>query len=577
MLISALITGKFVSLLKIPKVTGYLLIGFVLGPGLGYLFPEYSKIILSSEIKDIFRLIGDIGLALIIFNIGVEFKLEQIKKLGKKIFFLSFGEIVLTFLIVSSLIFITFYFTSHLLFLSISFFQLVIYSILIGIIAIETAPAATLLVIREYESEGPLTHHVIAMIGLNSIVCLILFRVVMSGYISGTYLLPIGEILLSAGIGFVMGLLMSLTEKWLEKSPELLMLVIGGITLTMGVTYGVETLIKTSYVISFHLSNLISCLFMGIVLINSTTKGDASFRALKNADLPVYALFFVLAGANLHLDILISSGLIFIFIVLIYVLGRSSGKILGSIIAVRVVNLFGKLKSLLGFALLTHAGVAIGLAYVLKSSLGEDGLVMSNIIFSAVMLFEIMGPLFTKYALTKSGEVKEISLSANRFFITKRRYQKVIIRLQHSLGIQKWRMKHHKEILCRDVMRTSVEAILDTVPFDEVLQFAAECKYDHFPVINKDHEFVGSISYSEIRDILLDEEFVYLIIARDIMKEYSLVTKPDDTLETVLNKFHTSGEDLDYIPVIDHDDPPHLIGMVTQKDVISAFRRAKRH
>ncbi|MDH5682720.1 MAG: cation:proton antiporter, partial [Spirochaetota bacterium] len=300
-LLLALASGKLVSLMKIPKVTGYLLVGLVfasLSPELlGAIFPNYQhiklQISIGSEsqpitIMDMLKVIKNIGLGLIVFNIGGEFQLENFKQLGKKVVWISFFEILFTSVIVSILCFICF-----VALFDISLSSSISYSILLGIIAIATAPAATLLVLREYESEGPVTNHILVLIGLNNIVCILIFKIVFSGFISESqdFAKPMIEVIVSIGLGILVGLIISLVEKWLEKPVELLMLVLGGITINIGLAY----LIHHSF--NVQLSNLLANLFMGIALINSTTKGTASFKALKNADLPIYAIFFVLAGA----------------------------------------------------------------------------------------------------------------------------------------------------------------------------------------------------------------------------------------------------------------------------------------
>ncbi|MDH4129461.1 MAG: CBS domain-containing protein [Spirochaetota bacterium] len=452
---------------------------------------------------------------------------------------------------------------------------------LIGVIAIETAPAATLLVLREYESEGPVTNHLLVLIGLNNIVCIIIFKIILSVFVSEAHstLIPVLEVIVSIVIGVIIGIIISFIEKWLEKPVEILMLVIGGITLNIGIAYGVDQSIANYFPgVKFQISNLLANLFMGVALINSTTKGDTSFKALKNADLPIYAIFFVLAGASLHLHDFLESGFIIILFIILYVIGRSFGKIFGSLIGVKYAKLYPKLRNNLGFGLLTHAGVAIGLAYMIQDNLsGELGKTLSTVIFSAVVVFELTGPIFTRFAIIRSGEVKEISLSKKKYHTTKRSYQKVFVRLKHSLGFSKIKvLSKVGKIRCNDVMRSNVESILDSLPFDEVLKFASHCKYDQFPVVDNDHHFLGTISYSEIRDVLFDPEFAYLVIARDIMNEDPPIAYPNDSLKKLLVKFHTSEGDLDYLPVIDDHEPPHLIGMVTQKDVISAFRGIKQ-
>ena len=578
-LIFALFSGKIMSLIKIPKVTGYLLVGLIfasLSPEfLSSIFPNYQNISLNItiasesqpiKIMDIFKVIKNIGLGLIVFNIGGEFQLEHFKRLGTKVIWISFFEILFTSVIVSIFCLICF-----VTLFQISLTNSISYSILLGIIAIATAPAATLLVLREYESEGPVTNHILVLIGLNNIICILFFKLVFSGFVSEShnFMLPLIEILVSIGLGILVGLLISLAEKWFDKPVELLMLVLGGITVNIGLAY----LIQHGF--NIELSTLLANLFMGIALINSTTKGNASFNAIRNADLPIYAIFFVLAGANLHIDTFLESGKIGFIVIMVYVAGRSFGKLFGTSFGVKFTNLQSKLKNNVGLGLLPQAGVAIGLATLLKDGLTKQdpqmAITLSTLILSAVIIFELVGPLFTRHAIIRAGEVKEISLSKKTINTAKKRYHRVLIRLRQSLGIPKWKNRHHKDIRCKDVMRSSVEPILDSAPFDEVMQHASQSKYSQFQVVDDNNYFIGTITHNEIRDILLDPEFAHLIIARDILQEDPPVARPEDSLQRLLNLFHVLTEQPDYLPVIDDHDPPHLIGMVTQKDVIAAF------
>ncbi len=561
LLILALTAGKFVSLMNIPKVTGYLLVGILLGPSvLGYFYPAYGNFILNKKILETYNIITQVGLGLIVFNIGGEFKLENVKKLGKNVFWISIFEIIFTTLSVLALSFIALK-----LFYPNFGDSTFIYAILFGVISIATAPAATLLVLREYESQGPLTNHILVLVGLNNIICIVVFKIMFSGFISEghSFIMPILEVLASMLMGVIIGLIISFIEKSVEKPVELIMLATGGIAFNIGIAFIIEDII--------HISNILSILFMGITMVNSSTKGDSTFKALKEVDLPIYAIFFVLAGANLHIDEFLNGGILFI----VYVIGRAFGKIYGSFFGVKLSNMFKKLGNNIGYGLLPQAGVAIGLALIMKRDDPYMGGIMSSVILSAVMVFELIGPLFTRLAVIRSGEVKEISLSKRLSHKAKYRYLRVLARLRHSLGIQKWKKKRDKTILCKELMRSSVEAIHSDLAFDEVLKFASEYKYDQFPVIDEDNHFIGTISYQEIRDILLDIEFANLIIAQDMVDENPLVAYPSDSLKKLLMLFHDSKEELDYLPVIDEHKPPHLIGMVTQKDVIEVYRSLK--
>ncbi len=540
------------------------MVGFLLGPSfLGYLFPDYKNIILNPDVFQVFQIIPEVGLGLIIFTIGGEFRLEHVKRLGKSVLWISFYMIVFTIGSVGILSSIYFFYGHSYLGNSI-----IVYSILLGVIATSTGPSAVLLVLREYESVGPITRYILVLLALNDIIAILLFKLITSSFIMQhrQFYHPFIDIILSVSIGVGMGILLSYIEKWLNKHGEVLMLVMGGITLNIGIAYLIGKAFPTIY-----LSNLLINLFMGITLINSTTKDDFSFKALKNVDLPIYAVFFVIAGASLHVDQLFKGGIL----IVIYIIGRSFGTIYGAYFGVRFTNLFKELGNNIGLGLIPQAGVTIGLALILKREDSTMGETLSTIILASVVVFEVVGPLFTRYAIIRGGEVREIVISKNNNIYFMKRFQEIFNGFKERVGIKSRQDNISQNISCRDLMRRNVDYVKENLTLDGIIQFASECHYDQFYVVNRDHVFIGSISHKMIRDIILDKEFAQLIIASDIMKENPLVAYPDDDLETLMSRFHNLDEYLDYLPVVDRDYPPYLIGMVNQKDVISAYRGIK--
>ena len=556
LLILCLMMGRFVSHFRVPKVTGYLLAGILLSPSAINIFSNVLSQRIDGSICEL-RFLCDLALGLIAFSIGGEFQNERFKKMGKKIITISLCETFATFFLVFCSLF---FFTTNLP-----------VAICLGILSIATAPAATLLVLREYDSEGVVTNSLLLLTGLNNFICLTLFTICFPAVIalshgesSTTFILTIfsslGSMLVSLAAGFILGFLLSVFEKRITKANELIVLTVGTIILGIGLAQ------------MLNVSPLLVNLVMGATVINIAKKGKMLFEELKRIDLPIYAAFFALSGASLHWDLLSVVGGVGV----LYVAGRVAGKVLGVFYGAVQARASQSLKRYGGCGLLAQAGVALGLALLIEDRDQKLGEVVSTTIFSTVIVFEILGPLAVRWSIVKSGEVKVIKLihrdEGTPFRDT---FREIILRLRHSLGIPVWKSKQFTgEVLVEHVMRTHVEVIHEETHLDQILKVIEHSRYNLFPVVNEIGEFTGMISFQDIRDVLYDGIMKDLVIAKDVANPAGPFIHSKATINEALDLFELEKTDL--LPVIDDRETKHLVGILTQRDVLAVFKGKKR-
>lgn len=374
------IGGKFIEILKLPNVSGYLLIGVLLGS-------SFFNII-SPEDIEVLEVISELALAFIAFNIGSEFVIKEIKKFGRKIFWITLGEVIGAILLVFSVMYFVFR-------------QDFPFSIVIASMSAATAPAATLLVIRQYQAKGPLTKTILPVVALDDILGIIAFGIALAlakVSISGESLSVIslilsigGEIFGSILLGFVLGLILTISVKKLQSHDDYQIASLIAIGLGMGIST------------ALGLSPLLTNIVIGTTLVNLVPRTDRVFGSVNNFVPAFYVLFFTLAGASLELGILRQIGLIGTA----YVLARGFGKYIGSYIGSTYVKAEDVVKKYLGFALLPQGGISIGLLILVRQQMPEYSDAITTIIMFSILIYETSGPIFSKYALKKSGEIKE--------------------------------------------------------------------------------------------------------------------------------------------------------------------------
>ncbi len=544
-LAAALLAGSLVHYVRLPKVTAYVILGILLGP--------FGAKVISHEDVERFRLVSDLALGLIVFTIGGEFKIERFRKMGKRIFAICLLEIILTLIFVTALVF--------------ALKSDLTLALLLGIIAIATAPAATLLVLREFDSEGPVTNIILIVVGINNMACLALFRLIfpfvqmvddpsISFSFNRMLVTPLAEVVGSLAVGVILGTIVSYGEGRLRSKNEILTLLFAAIVagISIGSFYG--------------MSPLLINLALGCAVANLSRDYKSLIDHLKSVDLPFYVMFFVIAGVSLHLDLLPAVGTIG----LAYVVGRTCGKMLGVYLGALRIRAPETVRRFAGLAILAQAGIAIGLCMVVGQEFKQIGPMITSAVLASVVIFEISGPILLRWVLIKSGEVKLINIIYRSEGLPFGEY--VVTRMKQVLGLFSHR-KGHKAgpLLVKHLMRTQVETIPEDTPFDQILKIIEHSRYNQFPVEDRDEKFTGLISFQEIRDTLYNDTMRNLIIAKDLASPPKLTVTAETTAASALEQF--SFEDVDFIPVVDKEESGRLVGILTQRDLLSAFRERK--
>lgn len=402
-LLAGLIMTRFFKPLKLPSVTAYLIAGVLVGPYcLGAL--RLNGIGFSSmEAVESLSIISDVALGFIAFSIGNEFRLGELKKTGKQALVIGvFQALVATLLVDLAL------FGLHLLMPDrISVPQL----LTLGAIATATAPAATLMVVRQYKAKGPLTKLLLPIVALDDAVGLVVFAVsfgiaktIVSGEMDLLSIIvnPIVEIVCSLLLGTVMGWVLTQLEKLFNSNTNRLNLTIGAVLITASLSM-LEFSIGP---VSIHFSSLLTCMMLGTVFCNICPLSEDLMKSCDKWTSPLFALFFVISGAELELGVFTELAIVVIGIV--YIIFRSLGKYSGAYGSAKLVNCEPQICKYLGITLLPQAGVALGMCTT-AMQLGSEGNLIRNITLFAVLIYELVGPLMTRQALQAAGEIAPIS------------------------------------------------------------------------------------------------------------------------------------------------------------------------
>jgi len=397
--IGGLLMSRLAKLLKLPAVTGYLVAGLCLGPYCIGAFGVNGIGFQSLEQVEGLSILTQTALGFIAFSMGNEFRLSQLKSMGSKAIIVGVAQAVITTLLVDAVLI-----GVHLLFpemLSLSA------AITLGAIASATAPAATLMVVRQYKADGPLTRLLMLVVAIDDAVGLLLFSVsfgiataLQSGAVNviGVVVEPIVEIVLSLGLGAIMGLLLNWIETYFHSRGKRMSISVAFVLLTVGLS-----MLKFQ-VGGIHcgFSLLLVCMMTGTVFCNVCDTSEELMERVDRWTVPLNVLFFVISGAELDLKILANP--VTLIVGVIYILSRSAGKYAGAYGSCRAVHCTPAITKHLGITLLPQAGVALGMA--LTATALSDGSLVRNVILFSVLVYELVGPALTKRSLLLAGEIR---------------------------------------------------------------------------------------------------------------------------------------------------------------------------
>lgn len=420
----ALLSSRLMRIIKLPNVTGYIITGILVGPFIfGLLFNNFS----FEGIKEapVFQYVQQISwlpsvaLGFIAFNIGTSFKTSTIKTLGKRIMIVTVLEALGASIIVIIALFI-----AHLIVPQYVSIELVL---TLSAIASATAPAATLMVIKQYNARGPLVNTLLPVVALDDAAALILFAVLFQlastlaggGTISvySIILKPIIEISVSLLAGVIIGFAISFMNRFFKSRNNRLAWCIFAVFAALGIYY----LFRSQLMGNFELSSLLICMMAGAIYTNFVPESNRTLDVMDRFTSPIYMMFFVISGASLDLSIFFNGdGLIVICIALIYIVSRVIGKWVGAYTGSSISRCEPQVKKYLGFALIPQAGVAIGLATTANTIFSSNpitaraGSLIIAIILTSTLIYELIGPVAAKYALRKAHEIPEKELVNNQ-------------------------------------------------------------------------------------------------------------------------------------------------------------------
>lgn len=402
-LLAGLLMTRAFKPFKLPAVTAYLIAGVLIGPYcIGALHIEGLGFTTMDEVS-VLSLVSQVALGFIAFSIGNEFRLSDIKKIGKQAFVIGiFQALTATVFVDLALLVIHFIMPDKL-----SLPQV----LTLGAIATATAPAATLMVVRQYKAKGPLTNLLLPIVALDDAVGLIVFAVsfgVAKTLVSGTVDLvsiivnPLVEIICSLALGAFMGWLLTQLEKMFNSNTNRLNMTIAFVFLTVSLSM-IEFEIGP---IQVGFSSLLVCMMLGTIFCNICPLSSDLMESADKWTSPLFALFFVISGAELELGVF--TDLAIVGIGIIYILFRCLGKYTGTLVSARATHCSPSICKYLGITLFPQAGVALGMCTT-AMELGVQGNLIRNITLFAVLVYEIFGPLLTKMALTAAGDIKPMS------------------------------------------------------------------------------------------------------------------------------------------------------------------------
>ena len=385
--------------IMLPDVTAFLIAGIIVGP---YVLGNLGIGFTSAKELSAVSILSSIALGFIAFDIGSEFRAASLKEMGKSALFIGiFQAVTATVFVDGALILLSLKLGADILPLPVA--------ITLGAIASATAPAATLMVVRQFKAKGPVTDLLLPIVALDDAAGLVIFAVSMGiaqamtgGEINLVSIVinPIIEIICSVILGSIMGYILTLLEKLFFSNSNRLSMTIAFVLMTISLSS------REFYIgqVKIAFSSLLVCMTLGTIFCNmSEYSSDIMARSTKWSA-PLYAVFFVISGARLELSVMQNFSVMLIGAV--YIIVRCAGKYFGAGISSSIMKCPENVKKYLGITLFPQAGVALGMVVSAQSLGSEMGAMIRNIILFSVLVYEIVGPMLTRIALTNAGEIE---------------------------------------------------------------------------------------------------------------------------------------------------------------------------
>ena len=507
--------------IKLPKISGYIIVGVLLGPSVLSIIPKET----IGELD----IITEIALGIIAYLIGASLKIDSLRSLRRSItwiiVFQSIGACLLVTVVLA--------FTGHLVIPDGTFWQTYFpMAFIIGAVSCATAPAATMAIIRECKSKGPLSTTLLAVVALDDAIAVMAFAVALGisqPLVSGTggfsfyqtLGVPFLHIVESVAIGVVFAVALMYTSR-LARARELLLLVVFGmVMLCAGIS---------SYL---GLSSILANMVVGFILVNKVRRKEI-FLVLEEVEGALYAIFFVLAGLHFDLSVLKAAGILALLIVLTRCLGKYAGARIGA----KVSGASETVRKYLGLALLPKAGVTIGLVLLASLEFPSFGGVMLSAVLASTIINELLAPPLAKYAISKAGEV--------------------------GLNITEEDLIRTYKVA--DVMDTEPTSIPQDLPLEQILDVFSTSDSVYYPVIDGQSRIIGVITIPDIKEMFASREFAGWLLACDVSEPVRDETTPNKPLEEALEWMRHYN--LESIPVVTGGDSDELVGVLDYRKAL---------
>jgi len=551
MLAAALIAGRIASLVRVPYVTAYLLAGLLIGP--------HGLDLIHAEALHGLQPIAKGAMALVLFGMGCRFSLQRIKRILPHSIRLSAGELLFTFVLVAVGLSVI----GPLLDGEYGWHE----AVLFGALALATAAATLVLVLKENESEGPITELTTTMTACNNLVAILVFEIVLlivllfrpdvgmdasAAAVTGQLAV---KLLAATGMGVMCGLVASYACTLLSKN-KWIVLFVALAALQLGLCEYLD--LKSLYLLTF--------LVMGAVVANSYEDAEEIVSVLDHFTGLLCVVFFVIHGAELNLRKLMEAGMIGAA----YIALRSAGKYFGVYISAGSEFRGTPVQRWLGSALLSQAGAAIALCAVAKEIHQPLGLRLETIILGTVAFFEIAGPILVRMAVLRGGEVPLSHAIEHTVSTPLSALSGIANRGLESLGFDPWRRKQAGDLTVDQLMFRNVKPVPASASFEEVVRSIEHSHDNTFPVTGAQDELIGVIHYVDLRNEVFDAELSTLVCAEDLARPVRHRLHADDPLARAWEIFRRASDDI--IVVVTREEPARLVGVVRRRDVLKFLR-----
>ncbi|MEM8733046.1 MAG: cation:proton antiporter [Planctomycetota bacterium] len=545
LLLASLAAGILADLIRIPKVTAYLLAGVLVGP----------SVVDAIGVDQIHSLepLTKLAMALVLLELGCAFSFAHIRPILRHAAYLSIGEILATFALVG--------FSMWLFGFGLSG------SVLMGALALATAPATTVLVLKEANSEGPVTELAGVLVALNNIAAIIAFellflfaRVVSPEYQEDT-LGQVQQLFIDLGgaglMGMLAGLVISFGSGMLSRRRWLVMVIAVSILL-LGLCD------------TFGLPYMLAFLVAGMVVVNTS---DASTELLgeqeKIAGLLV-VVFFAVHGAELELEAFLAAGAMG----LVYIVARCAGKILGVGFAASWHHEAPTVRKYLGACMLAQAGAAIALASVAAERWPELGERLQVIILGSVVFFEIVGPVLIRWSVLRAGEVPLAQAVFHSTETPSSQAAKMWLKARDAVGLSAKKPVDVQKLKVADLLRSNVKGLSQTADFEQVVKHIRRSHDNTYVVLDSEQRVAGLIRYELLSDTFFDSSVDSLVRAEDLATPAKATVNPESSVSDLVDAFRICGDDV--LAVVAPDGQNTFLGVVRRSDLTELAIRVRK-